>query len=164
MRDGIAIILVLSACSGTNGTADGQIAVDAPLVDGRPPLDAPPPDAPLASLTCRELSELGRPLVDALDRICDGDSDCEIVSPPSILPSCDRMHLFAGSDSAARKGWVNVELTALRNEFRARCERDESCSGDNPCVADWAPPSVSCTAHSCTSIHGNCFIQIDAGP
>lgn len=169
MRHWIAIGFVLSACSGDGGTPDSKSGADAPLVIDGPvdarPGDGPPADAPLASLTCKELSDRALPLMNALDRTCNGDDDCEIVNLPTISPDCDRMHILGGNDRAARKGWTSADLTALRTEFAARCQSDTSCGSNNPCIADWRPPLASCASHSCVAVLQSCLPPPpDAGP
>lgn len=170
MRHWIAIAFVLSACSDDTVTPDSKAGADAPLgidgpVDARPP-DGPPSDAGLAALTCKELSDRALPLMNALDHTCNGEDDCEIVNLPTIQPDCDGMHILGGNDRAARKGWTQAELSALRTEFFARCQADPSCSSsNNPCIADWRPPLVSCVGHSCGAVLQSCLPPPpDAGP
>ena len=176
MRHWIAIAMILSACSDDNATPDSRANADAPLtidgpVDARPP-DGPPPsldgpslDAPLASFTCKQLSDMAVPLMNALDKTCDDESDCEIVNLPTVPPNCSQMPILGGGDRAARKGWTNAELTALRAEFLARCQTTAACQAGLPCPTDWRPPLVSCLGHTCGAQGQSCIPPPpDAGP
>jgi len=176
MRHCIAIALLLSACTDSIVPGiDAPLTFDAPGADARPPdarlPDGPSPDGPspdgggLAGLTCKQLSDQSLPLMNALDHTCNGDDDCEIVNMPTVAPDCDGMHILGGNDRAARKGWTNVDLTALRAEFFARCQSSSSCVSDNPCIADWGPPIARCQSHSCVAVGQSCLpLPPDAGP
>jgi hypothetical protein len=171
MRHWIVIALLLSACSDDAvPDHDAPLSLDAPRLDGGQPdgpsRDAPSPDGGgLAALTCKQLSDQAFPLMNALDHTCNGDDDCEIVNLPTAPPDCDRMHILGGNDRAARKGWTDADLTALRTEFFARCQSSSSCGSDNPCIADWRPPLARCQSHSCVAVLQSCLpLPPDAGP
>jgi hypothetical protein len=148
------LCVLLIACGGSAGHVDAPTPIDGPA--------GPSPDASLAALTCSELSAAAAARLPALDKKCQGVSDCVIVGGP-LRNGCGGAPslLSMGGAALSTAGAADPELVAIAAEFQRRCAQ-APCSSANPCEADVAPPVLFCDGDTCHAEPQSCPNRADA--